>query len=284
MSSSTVQSIPLSEIKVEKNNVRIHDIDVGIEDLSISIKVMGLISPITVYYDSEKKYYVILAGQRRLNAHHLLNDDNPNTGFDKINCFVIDEPKTNEEKLALSLAENITQLRMHDSDIVKAVTDLYNKYRDYDIVKEKFGISAYMIEKYVGLSRLPEKLKTAIKNGSISPNDRTAENSAIRAVNALKWVKGGDVDVDKVLDLAVEYAKGDIPHEVLTNAAKKGGSIKNIKDNAMRQKSTDIPIHLSTEVAEKLNAVAENTGVKVEEKATAYVVQGTRKDYAELED
>ena len=101
---------------------------------------------------------------------------------------------------------------------------------------------------------------------------------------ALKWVKGGDVDVDKVLDLAVEYAKGDIPHEVLTNAAKKGGSIKNIKDNAMRQKSTDIPIHLSTEVAEKLNAVAENTGVKVEEKATAYVVQGTRKDYAELED
>ena len=157
-------------------------------------------------------------------------------------------------------------------------------YKTINLVKASIGISAYMIEKYVGLSRLPEKLKTAIKNGSISPNDRTAENSAIRAVNALKWVKGGDVDVDKVLDLAVEYAKGDIPHEVLTNAAKKGGSIKNIKDNAMRQKSTDIPIHLSTEVAEKLNAVAENTGVKVEEKATAYVVQGTRKDYAELED
>ena len=92
-----VKSIPLSEIKVNKYAVHAHGIDVGINDLAASIKEIGLLSPITVYYDSEKKYFVLLAGQRRLNAHHLLNDDNPNTGFDKINCFVMDKSEITDE-------------------------------------------------------------------------------------------------------------------------------------------------------------------------------------------
>ena len=85
------KSIPLSEIKVDKYTVHAHGIDVKINDLTASIKEIGLLSPIIVYYDSEKKYYIMVAGQRRLNAYHLLNNDNPNTGFDKINCFVIDK-------------------------------------------------------------------------------------------------------------------------------------------------------------------------------------------------
>lgn len=283
MVEEVIKLVPLSEIKIEKHNVRKHDIDVGIEDLATSIKAVGLLQPITAYYDSGKKYYVILAGQRRLNAYHYLNDNNSGKGFDKIKCFVRDEPKTNEEKTSLSLAENITQLQMHNSDLVKAVTDLYNVYRDYDIVKEKFGISKYMIDKYVRLARLPERLKTAITSGEINPNDKTAENAAIRAVDALGWIKDGDVGENVVLDLAIEYASGEISHDALTASAKKGGNVKDIVNAAKKQKSTKINLDLSTEISEKLNHVAENSGVRISEKATSYVVQGTTKDYAELE-
>lgn len=279
-----VKLISLSDIKVEKHNVRKHDIDVGIEDLAANIMAVGLLQPITTYYDTDKKYYVILAGQRRLNAYHYLNENNAGKGFDKISCFVIDEPKTNEEKMSLSLAENITQVQMHNSDIVKAVTDLFNVYRDYAIVKEKFGLTKYMVDKYVSLARLPERLKTAITNGEISPIDKKAENAAIRAVDALGWIKGGIVSEDDVLKLSIEYAKGEIPHEVLTTSAKKGGNIKNIVDNARKQKPSKINIDLSTEISEKLNQVAENSGVNMVQKATSYVVQGTTKDYAELEE
>jgi len=280
---SQIELIPLDQIKVEKHNVRKHDIDTGIEELAASIKAVGLLQPITAYRHSENNLYVILAGQRRFNAYHRLNQDNPNSGFDKIKCIVIDEPKTNEEKLSLSLAENITQLQMHNTDLVKAVTDLYNVYRDYDLVREKFGLTKYMIDKYVKLARLPERLKTAINEGEISPNDKTAESSAIRAVNALGWVKGGDVTEEKVLDLAIEYAKGDLNAVALDDAAKRGGSIDDIKKDAGKKVLQKHTIELSSEIDEKLKKIAKSKGESDRSRATYYVTSGVSKDYSELE-
>ncbi len=278
-----VSSIPLDKIKVGKHNVRIHDIDDGIEDLAANIKAVGLLQPITAYLNSDTGNYIILAGQRRLNAFYHLNESHTNEGYDHIPCIVIDEPKSDEEKLSLSLAENITQLQMHNSDLVKAVTDLYNVYGDYDVVKEKFGLTKYMIDKYVRLARLPEDLKVAINEGAISPNNKTAENAAIRAVDALNWIKGGDISEQKVLDLAKEYAKEEISKTALDDAARKGGSIEDIKNAAKKKNLINQPIELSTEIAEKLKHVAESNGESVKSRATNYVVKGVHKDYADLE-
>ena len=278
-----VDLISLNSIKVEKHNVRLHDIDVGIEDLAASINAVGLLQPITVYFNSDKKSYVILAGQRRFNAYDYLNEQHPDGGFDKIKCIVIDEPKTNEEKMSLSLAENITQLQMHNSDLVKAVTDLYNVYRDYDVVRKKFGLTRYMIDKYVRLARLPDRLKQAINEGEINPNDKKAENAAIRAVDALGWIKNGEVSEVKVLDLAIEYAKGDIDPTAIDNAAKKGTDVPDIINIAKKSHRINQSIELSTEVADKLKKVAESKGESEKERASRYVAEGTTKDYRELE-
>ena len=283
MSYEKVDLISLDDIRVEKYNVRKHDIDVGVEDLAASIKAVGLLQPITAYMNSKINRYVILAGQRRLNAYHHLNEKYPDQGFDKIKCIIIPEPQTSEEKISLSLAENITQLQMHNSDLVKAVTDLFNVYRDYDMVQEKFGLTRYMIDKYVKLARLPERLKKAIREGEISPNDKTAENAAIRAVNALDWIKGGDVSEGNVLALAVEYAKGDIDSAGLDYAAKRGGDIESIKKSAKERGTTKQMITLSHEVAEKLKKIAESNGETQKNLATSYVVHGVAKDYSELE-
>jgi len=279
-----VSQIPLDKIKVEKHNVRKRDIDDGIEDLAASIKAIGLLQPITAYLNSGTGNYVILAGQRRLNAFYHLNENNPSRGYDKIPCIVIDEPKTDAEKISLSLAENITQLQMHHIDLVKAVTDLFNVYRDYDLVQEKFGLTKYMVNKYVRLARLPERLKTAINQGEISPNDKTAENAAIRAVDALNWTKGGSVSEQDVLDLAKEYAKNEISDTSLTDAAKKGGSVSDIIRRAQEKTIIKQSIELSTEVAEKLKKVASSIGQTEKSRAAHYVVEGVTKDYAELED
>ncbi len=56
----------------------------------------------------------------------------------------MDEPDSEEKKLVLSLAENLTQVQMTNSDTVKVVTDLYNIYADYVIVEKKFGITEKM--------------------------------------------------------------------------------------------------------------------------------------------
>ena len=266
MASDQIQLIPLDKILVHKFNVRTKDIDSGIDEIAASIKAIGLIQPISVFFNSEKNHYVVLAGQRRLNAYVKLNTDFPGEGFDKMKCIVMDEPKTSEEKIAFSLAENLTQLPMANTDLVKAVTDLYNVYRDYDMVRDRFGLTKYMVDKFVSLSRLPQTLI-----------------DAIRAVNALQWTKGGDVDVADVLELAKEYAKDEIDAGDLDDSAKKGGKVKDIIGGAKDKPKEKLIVKLSTEVATKLKKVSDDNGEKPETRAISYVVKGVTKDYADLD-
>lgn len=276
--------VSLDEIKVQKHNVRIHDIDQGIEDLAENIRANGLLQPIAAYYDSERSYYVILTGQRRLNAFHYLNEQYPNEGFEKIQCKIIAEPETDEKKKALSLAENITQLPMTNPDLIKAVTDLYNVYGDYEMVQQEFGISKRMVDKYVRLSRLPERLKTAIQEGEIHPNPKKAENAAVRAVDALQYTKNGQVSVDTVLEMAKEMANPENDQGDLAEEAKRGGSVDDIKRRAAKKPKSKLNIDLSAETAEKLQKVSESSGDTEKTRATQYVVEGVDRDYGQLGD
>lgn len=279
-----ISLIPIDQIKIQKFNVRKKDIQTGIEDLGASIKANGLLQPITVFLDSENNRYVILAGQRRFNAHVYLNDEFPGQGFDKIKAIEIPEPESDQEKMSLSLAENLTQLPMQDIEKVKAVTDLWNTYHDYDIVKEKYGLTKYMIDKYVKLARLPQEVIDAINEGEIHSNPKTAELSALRAVNALNYTKGGEVDEKFVVEMAKEYAKGEIEEELLTAEAKKGGELSEIKSRAAKKSTMKIEVNLSTDVHTKLNKVANISGTNASAKATSYVLDGVNKDYNELEE
>jgi ParB family transcriptional regulator, chromosome partitioning protein len=282
--SQEITLIPIDEVKIQKFNVRKKDIQTGIEDLAASIKAIGLLQPITVFLDSENKRYVILAGQRRFNAYTYLNEEFPGEGFNEIKAIIIPEPESDQEKMALSLAENVTQLPMQNLEIVKAVTELYNTYHDYAIVKEKYGLTEYMINKYVRLARLPQQVVDAINDGVIHSNPKTAENAALRAVDALNYTKGGEVDETFVVEMAKEYSKGEIEEELLTAEAKKGGGISEIKSRAAKKTTKKIEVNLSTDVHTKLSKVADDSGTNASAKATSYVLEGVNKDYNELEE
>lgn len=282
--SQQITLIPIDQVKIQKFNVRKKDIQTGIEDLAASIKANGLLQPITVFKDSENDRYVILAGQRRFNAHVYLNEEFPGQGFNKIKAIEIPEPESDQQKMSLSLAENLTQLPMQDIEKVKAVTELYNTYHDYDIVKEKYGLTKYMIDKYVRLARLPQQVVDAINDGQIHSNPKTAENAALRAVDALNYTKGGEVDEAFVIEMATEYAKNEIEEDILTSEVKKGGDMSEIRNRAKKKATKKVDVNLSTDVHEKLNAVAENSGTTPSAKATSYVLTGVTKDYKELEE
>jgi len=230
-----------------------------------------------------------LAGQRRFNAHHWLNDNFPDTEFDgqktdEIKCIVIPEPESDEKKLALSVAENITHVHMSNTDSVKAVTDLWNTYKSYDMCKEEFGLTKYMVDKFVALARLPQEIKDAINEGGIHQNQKTAENCALRAVDALGWIKGGDITVKEVLDLAIVYASGEIEQDAIDEEAKKGGTAGEIGDRAKQKARTKFTLSLSQEIAEKLQKVSTATGEKEKARAVGYINKGVTTDFNELDD
>jgi ParB/RepB/Spo0J family partition protein len=203
-----LEDIPLNKICSESSSGSPREfIENGIDDLKENIRSLGLVQPIVVYYNSSTDCYEVLSGYRRLNAYVALNEDNANEGYDAIPSIVVDEPETGDRKKAISLAVQINQLPMTNTDLTKAVTDLYNTYHDYDIVQKQFGLTKYMIKKFLRLSRLPERLVQAINEGEISPNIKAAENAAIDAVDLLNWQKDGDVQVEDVLKIAKKLAQ-----------------------------------------------------------------------------
>ena len=274
-----VEELPIDKIKVQKHNVRLHDIGTGIDDLATSIKAHGLLEPIVAYKSGGE--YFILTGQRRLNAYFKLNEDYPNGGFDRIPCSVRDEPTNDNQKKALSLAENITQLPMSESDLVKAVTDLYNVYGNYEIVQEKFGLTRYMVDKYVKQSRLPQELKTAIAAGEIHSNHKAAVNMAIKAVDAYNYTKGGETDIDTVLELAKALAKRTVDPQDAKKGVRLGKSIREME--VMKNNKIPLRIHISTDTDEKLDKVAQSKASPKDETAALYVVEGVDRDYAQVE-
>lgn len=278
--------IELEKIKVQKNNVRTQGITQGVDDLAKNIRANGLLQPIAAYFDSNKDQYVILTGQRRLNAYHSLNEEYPNDGYDKIQCKIIDEPESDDKKKALSLAENITQLPMSNSDLVIAVTDLYNKYNDYAIVEQKFGITESMITQYVRLARLPEELKQAIQEGAIHTNPKRSETAVLQAVDALIYTKNGNVPVETVIDMSKAIAKRELSAIDVKAEGKHGGTsdqiTARIKKN--RKTKTQLNIDLATDTAEKLEKIADSNGEDKTMRATQYVVDGVDKDYIQLGD
>jgi len=69
MSLDTIYEIPLRDIKISDNNVRLHDPGKDLEELAASIKRHGLLQPVVLLGDYGKPPYKLISGQRRFLAH-----------------------------------------------------------------------------------------------------------------------------------------------------------------------------------------------------------------------
>ena len=266
-----IRKIKISELKVPKYNVRVSDIERGLDDLKTSIKSIGLIEPITVF--EKDGQHTVLVGQRRLLAYSELNKEFPGHGFDEIDCIVRNVPD-DDIKRAMSLEENILHLQMSRKDITRAVTDLYNKFGNYDVVREKLGLSRYMVDKYVGLSRLPEALKQAIQNGELHHKQTHAERIALNAVDALQYTKSGSISEDKVLEFARALArKSNIGKEMIAEAKKNPlRDIDEIQKYAEARQRIQLNLYLSPELDSRLGQYSEQEAYGSKEDAAVDII------------
>ena len=267
-----VQEIPLTEIVTGKSNVRVHNIDKDIEELSEHIKVNGLLEPIVVFKNPSGKYE-ILAGQRRFTAIRSLD-------WDKIWCNVRDPPADEADAKSISIGENLTQLPMTLEDSIEACTFLFERYGDEDIVAKKYGISKSLVKKYVRFARLPDFLKEACRSGELGNNPKKAMNTALKAIDSLNWEKGVDVEdvkvkrfakllADKSKDSASEA--NDIADEAKQDSSR---SVEEIAEAASKQKKKKIyKIPLNDEYDSKLNNYAEKEGLEPNDAALNLVVE-----------
>jgi len=138
ISGDMVQKIPVDKIVPNPHQPRRTFDDAALAELAESIKSSGLLQPITVWKNPGNNGdggYTVLAGERRLRASRL-------AGLAEIESIVKNE-LSEEEKLGLSLIENIQREDLNAVDTAMA----------YRQLMDNFGVSQADIAKRVGKSR-----------------------------------------------------------------------------------------------------------------------------------
>ena len=158
-SRSGVNNIKINNIKPNPNQPR-RDFDKkSLEELSLSIKSKGVITPITLRKSG--KHYEIVAGERRWRAAKKAN-------LKSIPAYVINI-KNNSEMMQVALIENIQREDLNAIEEAEGYAILNSKYGlSHDEIANTIGKKRTTISNALRLLKLPPEIRRSIREGKIS--------------------------------------------------------------------------------------------------------------------
>lgn len=151
--------IPLGSIIPNPNQPRNHFDQTLLLELAKSIKIKGVITPITVHLVGEK--YEIIAGERRFRAAKL-------SKLKKIPAYII-KLKKESEMMEVALIENIQRQDLNPLEEAEGYAVLNSKYgMSHELISSAVGKKRTTVSNSLRLLKLPLEIKASIRTGKIS--------------------------------------------------------------------------------------------------------------------
>ncbi|MEP2772635.1 MAG: ParB/RepB/Spo0J family partition protein [Fulvivirga sp.] len=191
----SMHEISLEEIEVNPFQPRTHFDKDALQELAESIKVQGIIQPITVRKLSKSKYQLI-SGERRYQASKL-------AGLEKIPAYV--RTADDQQMLEMALIENIQRENLNSIEIALSYQRLLT---ECDLKQEELGDrvgkNRTTVNNYLRLLKLPPDIQAALRDKRISMGHARAiiniENVDIQ-LDIFKKIISQDLSVRKVEQL-----------------------------------------------------------------------------------
>jgi len=176
----------------------------SLEELSISIKKLGIVQPLTVRETSNGKYQLI-AGERRLRAARL-------AGLTHVPAYV--RTADDQAMLELALVENIQR---EDLDSVEVAISFQRLIEECKLTQEQLsdrvGKQRSTVANYLRLLRLPAEIQLGIKNKHLSMGHaRTLvniEDPKIQ-INVYYQIIDGELSVRQAEELVRQLQSGKV--------------------------------------------------------------------------
>lgn len=147
-----VTELPIESIFVNPHQPRRVFREQELQSLAASIKVDGVIQPVTVTKTSTPGKYMLIAGERRLRASKL-------SGATKIPA-IIREPMTEQEQLRIALIENIQR---QDLNVVEEAEAYHSLISDFGLTQEqcadKVGKERSTVANILRILQLPKEVQ-----------------------------------------------------------------------------------------------------------------------------
>jgi len=196
--------IPINNIIPNHNQPRIdftskHAI-ISLKELTNSIKLNGVLQPITVRKIKNNKYEII-AGERRWRASKA-------AGLKTIPCYIINI-ENDSKMLELALVENLQRENLNPIEEAESYLILKEKYNlSQDEIAKKVGKARTTISNSIRLLKLPSNIKTSLKNGLIQAGHARALlkfhrfDKKRKMENLFKRIKNENLSVRQVEEIS----------------------------------------------------------------------------------
>ena len=155
----SVSTIPVSSIEINPFQPRTHFEQHALEELSASIKSLGVIQPITVRKMGHDKYQII-SGERRFRASQL-------AGLKEIPAFI--RIANDQSMLEMALVENIQREDLDAIEIAISYQRLVEEVKlTQEELSERVGKQRSTVANYLRLLKLPPEIQLAIRDKKIT--------------------------------------------------------------------------------------------------------------------
>lgn len=155
----TVAMLPISQIEANPFQPRTEFDQAALNELADSIRIHGLIQPVTVRRLHDKAYQLI-SGERRFRASQM-------AGLEEIPAYV--RLADDQQMLEMALIENIQRQDLNAIEVAISYQRLKEECNLTDeTLSERVGKQRSTITNYLRLLKLPVDIQQAIKDGQLS--------------------------------------------------------------------------------------------------------------------
>lgn len=212
--SSSINEVELSKIHPNPDQPRREFDQDALMELSVSIKQIGIIQPITLRKLNENNYQIIV-GERRYRASLL-------AGKKTIPAYI--KTADDDAVMEMALVENIQREDLNAIEIALAYQKLLDQYQTtQESLSERLGKKRTTIANYVRLLKLPAEIQLGLKNKKIDMGHAraliTIEDPSVQLSIYNATIKD-QLSVRKVEEMVKAIQKGNKPGNNSTETKK----------------------------------------------------------------
>lgn len=235
----SISEIKISEIEVNPFQPRTEFDEQALADLSASIKLQGLIQPITVRKVSAHAYQLI-SGERRLRASKL-------AGLTQIPAYV--RTANDQQMLEMALIENIQRENLNAIEVALSFQRMIDECSlKQEELGDRVSKNRSTVTNYLRLLKLPPSIQASLRDNEISMGHAKAllavEDPAAQLYIHQQIIKN-ELSVRKAEELVREIQKAPV---------KKEGKQPEELSYQLKKIEDDLASKFSTKVRLKVNA------------------------------
>jgi ParB family chromosome partitioning protein len=220
MAQPILKTIPLSELRISKLNMRHSRKKPDVADILPSIRESGIRQ--TLLVRKEGDHYGVVAGRRRYFALKEIEKETGKTP--RVPCAIMREEDA-ASAIAASVIENVGRPPASEMEQYTAFKRLHDEGRGVDEISDFFGVTALLVRRVLALASLAEPIRKlyageeidreTIRALTLATEDQQAEwlrlyesedERAPRGRNCKAWITGGAlITTDKALFDISEY-------------------------------------------------------------------------------